>query len=212
MDQPAPSTARRRGRPPGPAAPARVEAVDRALLLLEAFAEGTPRLALSALAARAGLYPSTALRLAGSLVAAGHLVREGDGSFTLGPALLRLGRLYQRATGLEGVLRPALARLAAATGETAAFYRLQGGRRLCLFRQEAPRSLRFTLEEGALLPLDQGAAGHVLRGMAIQPSPLILKVRAHMTCACTHTSPGSFRATAVVWARTWSTPWSRSRS
>ena len=166
MPSPAESTATRRGRPPGPAAPQRVDAVDRALSLLEAFSDGTPRLGLTQLAARAGLYPSTALRLAGSLLQAGMLRREADGAFTLGPSLLRLGRLWQRATGPEGVLRPALARLAASTGETAAFYREEAGQRLCLFRQEPPRTLRHALEEGTLLPLDHGAAAHVLRAMA----------------------------------------------
>lgn len=167
MDSIPPSTANRRGRPARADAPLpRVEAVDRALSLLDAFADGTPRLALSALAARTGLYPSTVLRLAGSLIAAGYLRRDADGAFALGPALLRLGRLFQAGSGLAEALRPALARLVAATGETAAFYRQEGERRLCLFRLEPPRPLRHHLEEGALLPLDLGAAAHVLRAGA----------------------------------------------
>lgn len=164
MDALPPSTANRRGRPARADAPLpRVEAVDRALSLLDAFTDGTPRLTLSALAARTGLYPSTVLRLAGSLLAAGMLRRDGDGAFALGPALLRLGRLVQAGSGLAEALRPALARLVAATGETAAFYRAESGRRLCLFRLEPPRPLRHHLEEGTLLPLELGAAGHVLR-------------------------------------------------
>lgn len=154
---------RRRGRPPA-AAPAeqRVEAVERALALLEAFADGTPRLSLAELASRAGLYPSTALRLAGSLLRFGYLVRGADGLYRLGPTPFRLGLLYRAAHDLADRIRPALSRLVARSGETGAFYVREGSHRLCLFREPSPRPIRLHIEEGAALPLDRGASGHVL--------------------------------------------------
>ena len=155
----------RRGRPRQAAEPAeqKVEAVERALGILEAFADGTPRLTLAELAARTGFYPSTILRLAGSLERFGYLGREADGRFRLGPTPLRLGVLYQESFDLAALVRPALARLVATTGETAAFYVREGERRICLYRQHSPRLLRHHVEEGGALPLDRGASGHVLR-------------------------------------------------
>lgn len=156
---------RRRGRPARTAAPAaeqRVEAVERALALLEAFADGAKSLTLAELAARAGLYPSTALRLAGSLIRFGYLARSADGGYRLGPTPFRLGGLYRAAYDLADQIRPALARLVARTGETAGFYVRDGDRRICLFREASPRPIRLHIEEGAAMPLDRGASGHVL--------------------------------------------------
>ena len=102
-------TPRRRGRPRATdaAEAPRVEAVERALSLLETFADGRPRLSLAEMAQRAGLYPSTVLRLAASLAQFGYLRRDQDGMFRLGPAPMRLGALYQAGFNLAEVLRPA---------------------------------------------------------------------------------------------------------
>jgi DNA-binding IclR family transcriptional regulator len=155
------------GRPPKVRDPAggglpRVEAVERALALLAAFDDGRIRLTLKELAAAARLYPSTALRLAGSLERGGLLRRDADGRYRPGPAVVRLARLYGAGFRPEALIRPSLERLAADTGETAAFYVREGADRLCLYRVNGPRPLRSHLDEGALLPLATGATGHVL--------------------------------------------------
>jgi DNA-binding IclR family transcriptional regulator len=171
------------GRPPkarGPDAAdglSRVEAVERALSLLAAFEADRARLTLKDLSAAAGLYPSTALRLSGSLERTGYLRRDPDGLFRLGPAVVGLARLYSHGFAVESLVRPALARLASDTGETAAFYVREGDRRLCLCRVNAPRQLRSHLEEGSLLPLDRGATGHVLLAFSGSDSPRHLAVR-----------------------------------
>jgi len=157
-------TPRRRGRPRATdaAEAPRVEAVERALSLLETFADGRPRLSLAEMAQRAGLYPSTVLRLAASLAQFGYLRRDQDGMFRLGPAPMRLGALYQAGFNLAEVLRPALARLVERSGETAAFYVRDGADRICLYRQHGPRPIRHHVEEGARLPVAVGASGRVL--------------------------------------------------
>jgi DNA-binding IclR family transcriptional regulator len=172
------ATPRRRGRPPS-AVPAeqRVEAVERALTMLEAFADGTPRLALAELAERTGLYPSTVLRLAASLGRFGYLHRDGDGRFRLGPTPLRLGVLYRESFDLADHVRPALARLVERTEETAAFYVREGERRICLYRHHAPRMIRHHLEEGAALPLDRGASGRLLMAFTGAQDPIHAEVR-----------------------------------
>jgi DNA-binding IclR family transcriptional regulator len=156
------------GRPPKPrtgedaAAEQRVEAVERALALLDAFSEDEPALNLAGLARRAGLYPSTALRLCGSLERYGYIARDERGIYRPGCKFKRLARLHDLAFPLGDTIRPVLQRLAELTGETAAFYIREGNRRICLFRVNGPRPVRSHLDEGAVLPLDRGAAGHVL--------------------------------------------------
>lgn len=140
----------------------RVEAVERALAILEAFAGGGPRLSLAELARRTGLYRSTILRLAASLERFGYLHREADGQFRLGPTLWRLGVLYQNAFDLADYVRPVLRRVVDRLGETAAFYVREGERRICLYRLNAARTVSSHLEEGAELPLDRGASARVL--------------------------------------------------
>jgi DNA-binding IclR family transcriptional regulator len=140
----------------------RVEAVERALTILDAFGDNDPRLTLSELAQKTGFYPSTILRLAGSLERFGHLYREADGRFRLGSSLYRLGNQYQRAFNLADYVRPVLRELVDTTHETAAFYIKDGDRRVCLFRHHAERIFRHYLEEGASLTLDKGATARIL--------------------------------------------------
>lgn len=140
----------------------RVEAVERALALLDAFDANEPRLTLAQLSQRTGYYPSTILRLSASLARFGYLHRRADGLFQLGPTPLRLGVIYRQSFELTDFVRPTLARLVDRTDETAAFYIRDGDRRICLYRQHAPRMIRHHLEEGAELPLDRGAGGRVL--------------------------------------------------
>jgi len=140
----------------------RVEAVERALTLLEVFADGADRLSLADLAKATGYYRSTILRLAASLQRMGYLNRDAEGFYRLGPTLWRLGSQYQRAFRLADYVRPVLTEISRATGETAAFYVREGDQRIVLYRAHSDRPMRHHLEEGAALPLDRGAGGRIL--------------------------------------------------
>lgn len=140
----------------------RVEAVERAIALLQCFSEPGESLTLSALAQRSGLYKSTILRLAGSLLHTGFLDRGVDGRYQLGPELRRLGDLSRSKFTLEGAIRPVLQHLSVVTQETASFYVPDGDERVCLYRENSPRSARHHLEEGTRHPLNSGAAGVLL--------------------------------------------------
>ena len=144
----------------------RVEAVERALTLLKTFGPHDRELSLADLAARTGYYKSTILRLTRSLERLGFLHRTSDGSFRLGAELLRLGSLYRREHDVGVYVRPVLTRLRDISGESASFYVRDGDERVCLYRANATREIRHHLEEGARLPMDRGAAGHVLRAFA----------------------------------------------
>ena len=155
----------------------RVESVERALTLLEAFADGTPQLSLAELAARTGFYKSTILRLAGSLERFGYLRRGSDGAFRLGPTPARLGALYHDRGDQGGLIRAALKGLRDASSHTASFYVRSGATRTCLYRENSEREIRHHLEEGARLPLGLGAAGKVLLAYTDKSHRQGLKVR-----------------------------------
>ena len=91
----------------------------------------------------------------------------------------RLGALYQRNLDLGELIRPSLRRLVATTGETASFYVADGDERICLYRINSPHSLRYHLEEGQRLPIDQGAAGRVLSAYGDPPSAQGKEIREH---------------------------------
>jgi DNA-binding IclR family transcriptional regulator len=139
-----------------------VAAVERGLLILQAFREGNVSLTLHELAQRTGLYKSTLLRLIVTLEKHHCIVRLADGRYQLGPMLLHLGRLYQRSLQFEDHIVPVLEQLVTETGESASFYTRHGDRRLCLFRVNSARLLRDHVNAGDFLPLDRGAAGRVL--------------------------------------------------
>ncbi len=140
-----------------------VAAVDRALSILGAFDDGAPTLTLAELAKRTGLYKSTLLRLAASLERGGLLRRFEDGSFALGPSLLKLGEFYQASFNLGDHVMPSLRTVAAETGESASFYVREGEVRVCLFRinSTAHRVLHY-VTPGTRLDLRTGAAGRIL--------------------------------------------------
>ena len=140
----------------------KVEAVERALTVLDAFRADRPTMTLGEIAAATGFYKSTILRLAASLERCGYLVREENGVFRLGPTPWRLGSVYRAGFNLGGTIRPELRRLVEASGETASFYVREGRSRVCLFRHNSPQSARHHLDEGAELPLNAGASAHVL--------------------------------------------------
>ena len=146
---------------------ARVESVEKALSILEAFSHERQALTLTEISAETGLYKSNVSRLAASLERYGYLKRDPDRKFRLGPALWRLGALYRRNFDLGETIRPVLRELVQATGETASFYVLDQDERLCLYRENSPNSVRHHLDEGARLTLRSGAAGHVLAALSL---------------------------------------------
>jgi DNA-binding IclR family transcriptional regulator len=147
--------------PADPSPKKRHEAVERILSILNAFTDGNPRLSLTDIAERTGLYKSTVHRNVQSLLQFSYLVRGGDGQFRLGPAAMRLGRTYQRTFDSGDCLPTVLRHLAADTQETASFFIREGNRRLCLYRYNSPRPVSHTIHEGAFLPLDRGVTGRV---------------------------------------------------
>ena len=110
-----------------------------------------------------GLYKSTILRLAESLQAFGFLARDEGGAFRLGPAVLSLAETYRSDLHPAEIVMPVLRALVRETLESASRYvAANAGKRLCAYRMTSPRPITDNVRQGDLLPISQGAGGHVL--------------------------------------------------
>lgn len=140
-----------------------VHAVEKALALLDCFKPGEENLSLTELSQLSGYHKTTVYRLMNSLERMGYIVRRESGIYTLGPRLLYLGKLYEQSFHLASIVQPELQALASATNESASWYVLDEGKRLCLFRAEASDGLRHSRLPGSIYPLDDSAISQVLR-------------------------------------------------
>jgi DNA-binding IclR family transcriptional regulator len=139
-----------------------VGVLDKAMAVLAALEVGP--LGLAGLVEATGLPRATSHRLAIALERHGLVRRDDDGRFALGPRLAELGRAAAGAPSLVELARPAMEWLRDATGESVQLYVRDGDARVCAASLEAPHELRTIVPVGAVLPLDRGSAGKVLRG------------------------------------------------
>lgn len=161
------------------AAQSGVSAVNRALQILDALADGSDGTSLAALSKRTGLYKSTILRLAESLIAFGLVERSAEGVFRLGSDLIRLGELAKRTRRSSDDILAILRNLTEQTGESSTYYIRRQEHRLALFRVDSPKTVRDHIRAGDLLPLDRGAAGHIFREFSkgkAEPNVFAIKV------------------------------------
>lgn len=126
----------------------RVEAVERALTVLEAFDSPQEHFTLAELAQATGYYKSTLLRLLGSLTRFDYVQRDEQGRWHLGHAPVRLARRHLPGRHLATRVQPLLVRLAADCGETAALLEGEDGMVECRLVTLPDVSLRHDLRPG----------------------------------------------------------------
>ncbi|MGQ4877162.1 helix-turn-helix domain-containing protein [Billgrantia sp. LNSP4103-1] len=131
----------------------RVEAVERALTVLEAFDTDQESFSLAELADATGYYKSTLLRLLGSLARFDYVQRNGHGHWQLGHAPLRLARRHPLDRQLTRRIQPLLDRLAERTGETAALLESHERQVECRLAALPASPLRHDLRPGSQWPL-----------------------------------------------------------
>jgi DNA-binding IclR family transcriptional regulator len=141
-----------------------VGVLDKAVGLLAAIEAGPATLA--ELTTTTSLARATVHRLLVALEVHGFVRRADGGRFALGPRLVALGRAATDSLPLAAMAGPALRWLRDQTGESVQLYVRHGDRRVCVAALDAPRELRTIVAVGAVLPLDRGSAGKVLRGEA----------------------------------------------
>ena len=143
-----------------------VESVAKALVILECFIGEDTELSLKDISEKTGLYKSRILRLCGTLVANGFLIRLQRSAYKLGPKLMTLGKTYERANPLTAISRPILRELSAVTGESTKIFIIEGHKRLCLVREKGTHPLHYVITEGETMALHAGAGGKVLLAYA----------------------------------------------
>ncbi|MEA3185261.1 MAG: hypothetical protein QOJ74_1738 [Ilumatobacteraceae bacterium] len=139
-----------------------VGVIDKGVVILRALARGP--LDLAGLQDVTDLPRATAHRLAVALEHHGLVRRDPQGRFCLGFELIRLGRAAEEQFPLADISRPALTALRDETGESVQLYVADADGRRCVVSLESTHGLRWIVPQGALLPLDRGSAGRVLRG------------------------------------------------
>jgi DNA-binding IclR family transcriptional regulator len=139
-----------------------VEAVLAALDLMDCFLY-QPIFTIKELVELTGMTRNRIMRLIGTLQHKDYLV-EGSvaGTYTLGPKLLSLGRVFENGQNLVALSNPFLKALALKTGESASFYVCDGNERVVLARKEGTQAIRFNVTVGQRMELHIGAAGKLL--------------------------------------------------
>ena len=133
------------------------------LLRIVARAGGTG-LSITGIVRASGLTRPTVHRLLRALAAEGLLdLDEPSGRWHLGPELYVMGTVAAGRFAVEHLARPALRRLAEATGESAFLSIRRGDETVCLAREEGSFPVRsFVLYEGVRFPLGVASAGLVI--------------------------------------------------
>jgi DNA-binding IclR family transcriptional regulator len=147
----------------GKVAPGGVQAVLRAMRIMESFSISQPDLSLAEISHATGYHKSTILRQSETLVEEGYLQRDKNtGRFRLGYKLFILGQVCGRTSNLLSNAEEILQQLVDSTQESAALFVAQGAVRRCLIKVHSPHFIRAVYESGDELPIHAGASGKVL--------------------------------------------------
>jgi IclR family KDG regulon transcriptional repressor len=153
---------------PEPAGPSvnpryRIQAIERAVSILNAFTVDDPELGVTELAERVGLHKSTVHRFMVNLDAAGLVERnQRNGRYRLGLHIFELGGLVMQQMNLWDEALPFLEGLVRDTGETGHLAVLDGGEAIYIERVEARRALRVPSAIGRGYPAHATNLGKVL--------------------------------------------------
>jgi DNA-binding IclR family transcriptional regulator len=137
--------------------------VDRTAAILLAFTAGEPLLGVSDISRRVEVPKSAVHRILGSLVRAGLVAREADGSrYRLGPRSTALGVAALGALDVQTIALPVMEELTKRTKETTTLSLLVGRERMYVRQVESPQDVRMTVETGRHYPLYAGASGRAI--------------------------------------------------
>ncbi|MDF2835457.1 MAG: transcriptional regulator [Paenibacillus sp.] len=104
-----------------------IQAVERALLILDLFDERTPELKITEISARMGLHKSTVHSLVKTLQARGYMEQDADtGKYRLGLRLLEKGQQLLQSMDIRQVAKTSLEQFTQSTGQTTHLVILDG--------------------------------------------------------------------------------------
>jgi DNA-binding IclR family transcriptional regulator len=129
--------------------------------ILDAFSLSRPSMTLGEIQQATGLPTSTVQRLVSNLVAQEFLDRSGD-QIRIGVKMAFWAATATKGLDVLAVVTPVLKEIRDATGETASFFRVEQGYRVCVAIAETEHALRRNMYVGKIVPLPAGSAGRVL--------------------------------------------------
>ena len=151
-----------------------IQAVERALNILELFSEQKVELNLAEISQMTGMHKSTLHSLLKTLQAQGYIEQtESNAPYRLGVKLLERGYLVQRSRDFIAVARPHLEGLSERTGQTVHLGVLDGKSGVYVDKVEGTRSIIVYSRIGRRMPIHTTAIGKVL--LAFQSPALIGK-------------------------------------
>lgn len=143
-----------------------VDAVAKALEILDCFSAHQTELSLNQLCDKTGLYKSRVHRLCGTLISSGYLVRTSRTNYRLGPKLMVLGKVYEKSNTLRSIAAPLMRKLTEQTGESTALFVVDGMNCICMTREMGISRLVYAINEGDHMELRPTASGRVLLAYA----------------------------------------------
>ena len=161
------TVAKKRGRPPGSKAAAasagQSQSLTRGLTLLERLAEAEHGIALTDLAQRVGLAPSTTHRLLNTLEQL-QFVRNDPtlGLWYIGVRAFSIGNAFLRQRDVVSQARPFMHRLMEKTGETVNLAVLDNYNAVFVTQVECHEMMRMIVKLGGRAPLHASGAGKAL--------------------------------------------------
>lgn len=140
-----------------------VQAVSRALQLVELIARSPQPRGLMELAGEAQLDKSTSMRLLSTLVERGWVLRDQDTKrYSAGPTLVGMSMIAGLPDRLHLIAYPLVASLRDKTGETVSLQRRFQDVRVCVTGLESQAPVRRGLPLGMPLPLSAGPSGKAI--------------------------------------------------
>lgn len=143
-----------------------VDAVVKALEILDCFNSNETELSLNQLCDKTGMYKSRVHRLCWTLINTGYLVRTSRTNYRLGPKVMVLGKVYEKSNSLRSIAAPVMQELTRETGESTALFVIDGHRCICMAREMGSSSLVYSINEGDYMELTPTASGRVLLAYA----------------------------------------------
>ncbi|MCP3446106.1 IclR family transcriptional regulator [Bradyrhizobium sp. CCGUVB14] len=146
-----------------------VRAVDRAIAILQCFSADQPAMSVIEIQKRVGLSRPTLYRLLHTLSTCGLIHAEGDPQrFKLAHGVMKLSHVWLKGLDVVNVARPILEELRDVTGETAALFRLEEDRSICILECESRHVLTISRGIGSSMKIPQGATGKAM--LAFMPA------------------------------------------
>lgn len=155
-----------------------VDAVNKALEILNCFTEKNESLSITKIANITGDHKSRISRISKSLENFGYIRKIRNRKFKIGHSISRLYEIYDSSFNLKNSIKSELDFISGKTNETASFFVKQKESRVCIQTSEPKKIIKHSIQIGAKKPLKKGSSGHILsvyHDLLIENKETILK-------------------------------------